>query len=77
MAMIIHRIHPTIVVHTPIGTGKAIFLIEYGQDVNSVWKVRMDATGRPVNFYEDDILIYGNPMDEEHLIRQIPKEWKK
>jgi hypothetical protein len=72
----IHRINPTLAVHTPLGIGKAIFLIDYGTETNSVWKVCLE-DGRTLNFYDDDIRMYGNPMDGEDLTPDIPDNWKK
>jgi hypothetical protein len=44
MSSIIHELANPIKVHTPLGCGKAIAWIDYGVDVNTVWKVV---------FYED------------------------
>lgn len=56
------QLNPTIDVKTPLGDCTAIFLIDYGIDVNSVWVCRMPG-GSIKHFYSDDVLIYGNPMD--------------
>lgn len=76
MVTAIHRINPTLAVHTPLGAGKAMFLIDYGTETNTVWKVRLE-DGRMLNFYDDDIRIYGNPMDGETMIPSLPKKWKQ
>jgi hypothetical protein len=73
--MTIHRLVPTIDVETPIGSGTAIAWVEYGDSVNTCWKVRMGATGQPVNFWDDDIRICANLMNGEKI--DIPKGWKK
>lgn len=73
--MVIHEIKNPIAVHTPLGEGKAIFLVDYGFEVNSCWKVRL-ADGSVRNFYDDDILIYPNPMNGEKEIK-IPVDWKQ
>lgn len=73
--MTIHEIQNPIAVHTPLGEGKAIFLLDYGFDVNSVWKVRL-VDGSVRNFYDDDIRIFPNPMNGEKPIT-IPKNWKQ
>lgn len=45
-----------------MGDGEAMFIIDYGVNVNSVWVVRMDK-GVIKHFYSDDIRVYGNPMN--------------
>jgi len=58
------QLNPTIDVHTPIGDGEAIFIIDYGINVNTVWAVRLKG-GVVKHFYSDDIRIWGNPMNGE------------
>ena len=50
-------------VETPLGYGKAIAWIDYGPDVNTVWKVVFYHDGSVRNFYDDDIYVYPNKMD--------------
>lgn len=69
----IHELKNTIAVHTPLGEGKAIAWIDYGSDVNTIWKVRL-LDGRCRNFYDDEILIYGNSMNGEPSLN-IPTNW--
>ena len=57
------QLNPTIDVHTPLGYCEAIFIIDYGVNVNTVWVCRM-AGGEVKHFYSDDIRIYDNPMNE-------------
>jgi hypothetical protein len=71
----IHELRNTIAVHTPLGLGTAIAWIDYGCEVNTVWKIRLN-DGRVRNFYDDDILMYENKMNGEPEII-IPKTWKK
>lgn len=71
--MTIHRLNPTIDVHTPKGYGKAIAWIEYGESANTCWKVQMYDTGQPINFWDDDIRIYPNSMNGEQMA--IPDGW--
>lgn len=66
----------TIDVHTPFGQGEALFLIDYGLNVNTIWVVRLKG-GEVKHFYSDDIRIYANPMDGNGWDIQIPKNWKK
>lgn len=64
-------------VNTPHGDGEAIFLIDYGININSIWVVRFDG-GLTRNYYSDDIRVYGNPMngkgwDVERLDGKVSK----
>lgn len=56
------QLNPTIDVKTPLGDGEAVFLIDYGVNVNTVWVCRMKG-GVVKHFYSDDVKIYGNPMN--------------
>jgi hypothetical protein len=49
-------------VETPLGYGKAIAWIDYGPDVNTVWKVVFYKDGSVRNFYDDDIFVYGGDI---------------
>lgn len=59
----IHELKNTIDVETPLGYGKAIAWIDYGSQVNTVWKVILYSNGSVRNFYDDDIFVYPNKMD--------------
>jgi len=59
-----------------IGYAKCIAWIDYGSGVNTIWKCRVYETGRIINAYDDDILIYGNAMDGEEKLN-IPEEGEK
>ena len=59
----IHELKNQIDVETPLGYGKAIAWIDYGTQINTVWKVVMYADGKVRNFYDDDIFVYPNKMD--------------
>jgi hypothetical protein len=61
--MYIHELINTIHVETPLGYGKAIAWLDYGSDINTVWKVILYHNGMVRNFYDDDILVYPNKMD--------------
>jgi hypothetical protein len=57
------QLNPTIPVRCrEHGDGEALFIIDYGLNVNSVWVVRFPG-GSIKHFYSDDIRVYGNPMD--------------
>ena len=55
--MYIHELKNIIDVETPLGRGKAIAWIDYGTELNTVWKVILHDTGIVRNFYDDDILV--------------------
>lgn len=56
------QLNPYIPVRTPKGDGEAIIVIDYGHMVNTVWVVRFES-GKILDFYSDDIQVFGNPMD--------------
>ena len=58
----IHELRNTIDVWTPLGYGKAIAWIDYGSEINTVWKVVLYDGGKVRNFYDDDIEVYPNLM---------------
>lgn len=73
--MVIHRLIPTIDVFVQnIGYCKALFLIEYGDQTNSMWKVRVYETGAVLNAYDDQVLVYPNQADAEREL-EIPEDW--
>jgi len=57
------QLEQTIDVLTPLGYGKAIAWIDYGSEVNTVWKVVLHDSGIVRNFYDTDIIVYPNKMD--------------
>lgn len=56
-----------------IGYCKCIAWIEYGPDVNTMWKCRVYETGRVINAYDDDVVIYPNAANSEEV--SIPPDW--
>lgn len=73
--MILELKNPIDVYVRKIGYCKCIAWIDYGQEVNTMWKCRVYDTGRVVNAYDDDIMIYGNKASGETDV--IPKDWEK
>jgi hypothetical protein len=61
--MYIHELTNPIVVETPLGKGKAIAWIDYGSEVNTVWKVVLYQNGMVRNFYDTEVLVYPNKLD--------------
>jgi len=74
--MTIHELNNPIAVHTPHGRGKALFLYDYSIDINTVFGVRLDDTGKFKHYYSEEILIYPNPMNGEPKIK-IPINWEQ
>ena len=72
------QLNPTIAVQCKDHQeGEALFVIDYGLNINSVWIVRL-AGGQIKHFYSDDILVYDNPMngkgyDLKELPEQVPE----
>lgn len=50
-------------VETPLGYGKAIAWIDYGPDINTVWKVVSYKDGSVRNFYDNDVYVHPNKMN--------------
>jgi hypothetical protein len=69
---VIHELKNTIDVETPLGYGKAIAWIDYGSQMNTVWKVVLYDGGKVRNFYDDDILVYPNSMDGGTIHKEFP-----
>ena len=73
--MVIKEIENPIQVHTPLGKGKAIAWLDYGVDINTVWKVILFEDGSIRNFFDIDIRVYPNKMEGGEI--DIPEGWKK
>jgi len=58
----IHRIEPPLWVQTPLGEGHALFLIDYGPSINTVWLVHTFSDSRVVHIDSCEIRVMGNPM---------------
>lgn len=70
------QLNPTMDVATPNGDGEALFIIDYGINVNSVWIVRHKG-GKILHYYSDDVRIYGNPMNGDDWDIDKPVSWKQ
>lgn len=75
--MTIHELRNPLAVHTPHGSGKALFIFDYSIDINSVWFVVLDESGEGKHYYSEDLRFYGNPMSGEKITPNIPDNWKK
>lgn len=58
------QLSPSMDVLTPLGDGTALFLLDYGLDVNPVFLVRFKG-GILKSFYSEQVRPYNNPMNEE------------
>ena len=56
------QLNPHIWVTTPLGEGHALFLIDYGPSVNSVWVVHLFDSGNVVHVDSAEIRVMGNEM---------------
>ncbi len=56
----IHQLKPSILVETPLGTGQAIFLIDYGMHQNTCWVVALQKDGVIKHFDCNDVILSTN-----------------
>jgi len=72
----IKRINPEIYVNTPAGEGHAMFLIDYGPMINSVWIVHLFEDGSVVHVDSPEIKVMGNAMygidDPKSPVERMP-----
>ncbi len=54
------QLNPTIMVETPLGTGQAIMIIDYGMHQNTCWVVANNQTGVVKHFDCNDIILSTN-----------------
>jgi|TARA_B100001741_G_C16476706_1_gene562841 hypothetical protein len=59
---VIQRISPEIYVNTPAGEGHAMFLIDYGPMINTVWIVHLFKDGSVIHVDSPEVKIMGNQM---------------
>jgi hypothetical protein len=59
---VILQCNPPIWVLTPLGEGHALFIIDYGPSINTVWVVHHFADGRVVHIDSSEIRVMGNEM---------------
>ncbi len=56
----IHQLKPSILVETPLGTGQALFLIDYGMHQNTCWVVALQKDGVIKHFDCNDVILSTN-----------------
>ncbi|MDP0501296.1 MAG: hypothetical protein Q7P63_14480 [Verrucomicrobiota bacterium JB022] len=54
------QLNPYIPVSTPLGTGLALLIIDYGMSVNSCWVVALKEDGRIKHFDSNDVFLRPN-----------------
>jgi hypothetical protein len=54
------QLNPSILVHTPLGIGQAIFIIDYGVHQNTCWVVALEQDGIIKHFDCNDIVLSVN-----------------
>jgi hypothetical protein len=59
---VIHQCNPPIWVQTPLGEGHALFLIDYGPSINTVWVVHQFDNGQVVHVDSSEVRVMGNAM---------------
>ena len=71
------QLNPTLPVRTKLGRGRALFLIDYGMDVNTCWVVSLNQTGVVKHFDSNDLVIEENytfGTKNENFPTDWPKE---
>lgn len=58
--VMIHQLQPSILVETPLGTGQALFLIDYGMHQNTCWVVALQENGVIKHFDCNDVILSTN-----------------
>ena len=58
----IHQCNPPIYVHTSLGEGHCLFLLDYGPSINTVWLVHLFESGKVLHIDSSEIRIMGNDM---------------
>ncbi len=56
----IHQLEPSILVETPLGTGQALFIIDYGMHQNTCWIVALQSNGVIKHFDCNDVILSTN-----------------
>jgi len=54
------QLHPTIPLHTELGPGRALLVIDYGTDINTIWVVALDNGGQIKHFDSNQVTLQEN-----------------
>lgn len=63
------QLQPPIWVSTPLGLGVALFIIDYGININTVWVVRLDNNGNVKHIESNDVFVQSNPMLHQPILK--------
>ncbi len=67
--IMILQLNPTILVETPLGTGQALFIIDYGMHQNTCWVVTLVENGIIKHFDCNDVILSTNHTYGLNLIK--------
>jgi len=56
------QLNPAIWVMTPRGEGHAVFIIDYGPNINTIWVVHNFDDGSVIHVDSSEIRLFGNEM---------------
>lgn len=56
------QLNPPLWVTSPLGEGHALFLIDYGPSINTVWLVHLFESGQVTHIDSSEIRVMGNAM---------------
>ena len=65
------QLDPSLLVETPLGTGQALFLIDYGMHQNTCWVVALLKDGIIKHFDCNDVILSANHTYDLNLIKNI------
>ena len=71
------QIDPPLWVTTPLGEGHALFLIDYGPSINTVWVVHQFDSGNVVHVDSSEVRVMGNPMYSIPHPQELDSERKR
>lgn len=70
------QLNPTIPLYTKIGPGRALLVIDYGMDVNTVWVVALTKDGQIKHFDSNDVRLEENYTFGSSAV-VLPDGWVK
>lgn len=74
--MFILQLNPTLNVYSKIGKGRALFIIEYGEDRNTIWVIVLNKTNEIKHLDSNDIRLEENfTLGDEKIL--LPEDWVK
>ena len=71
------QLKPSILVETPLGTGQAIFIIDYGMHQNTCWVVALQNDGVIKHFDCNDVILSTNYTYGMNLRKNTFEEKRK